>query len=446
MNDQPRKYLCMLIQDHGPFIFNESTFGGLLIDYFQGGFKKERNVLIKSINEDIPGNLHNKKDTLPYDILSSQLIQKLVQCGFTNDLSKWAVDSWAVAFGIIANDEITDLPCNQNVAPIVQNPLTPHPIKPIDEMDILGFTAIQFKLYMKDLFENAGYKVRLTPPSNNFVDFIISGNTGDIVVVTKKYSKSVSDTVIQRVVAARKYYGAKDAMVITTSSFTDSAINLANENDVSLWNISTLITIFKSEEIDEIFFNSVCENLYRFGNPENFKKHQITAFSIQVLEGMVEKITQDFFTKDALIISLMISNFSQERKNRLVYNLLKKFNVTSTLDEISHSYNEYFKTVKSGDKDAITISSSFSTKINYENMMVTLVITGTCPICGNPISATPIDKEVYDPKKTYNTIISCQHCSFQYTAENIISDSRKEKILKEASTYPKKPDDFDLFE
>jgi restriction system protein len=416
-----------------------------LIDYFQGDFKKERNILLVSISEGIPGNLINKKDVLPYDILSSQLVQKLVQFGFTDQLAKWAVNSWAVAFGIIAYDEIKDPVVSQNTISNVQNPQERPSITPIDEMDILGLTAIQFKLYLKELFEHAGYKVGLTPPSNNFVDFIISGNQGDIVVVTKKYSKSVSDEVIRRLLTAKEYYRAKSAIVIATSSFTNNAINLANNNDVLLWDMSILITISKSEEMEEIFFNSVCENLVRFGNPENFKKHQITAFSIQVLEGVVEKIAQDFLTKDALTISLMIANFSQDRKNKLVYKILKKYNVTSTLDEISHSYNEFFKNVDSGNKDAITIGS-FVTKINYENMIVTLDITGTCPICGNSISATPIDKEVYDPKKTYNMIISCQHCSFQYTAENIISDSTKEKIFEEAATYSKKPEDFDLFE
>jgi len=445
MTDRPQECLCTLLQNHGQLIFNDPTFGNLLIDYFQGDFQKERNILLVSISEGIPGNLINKKDVLPYDILSSQLVQKLVQFGFTDQLAKWAVNSWAVAFGIIAYDEIKDPVVNQNTTSSVQNPQERPSITPIDEMDILGLTAIQFKLYLKELFEHAGYKVGLTPPSNNFVDFIISGNQGDIVVVTKKYSKSVSDEVIRRILTAKEYYRAKSAIVIATSSFTNNAINLANDNDVLLWDMSILITISKSEEMEEIFFNSVCENLVRFGNPENFKKHQITAFSIQVLEGVVEKIAQDFLTKDALTISLMIANFSQERKNKLVYKVLKKYNVTSTLDEISHSYNEYFKNLKNDNKDAITISS-FSTKVNYENMIVTLDIAGTCPICGTPISATPIDKEVYDPKKTYNTIISCQHCSFQYTAENIISDSLKEKILEEASTYAKKPDDFDLFE
>lgn len=445
MTDQPCECLCTLIQDHGPLIFNDTTFGGLLTDYFQGGFKKEKNILLVSISEGIPRDLINKKDVLPYDLLYSQLVPKLVQFGFTESLAQWTVNSWALALGIISSNEIKDPVVNQNTISNVQNPQERHSITPIDEMDILGLTAIQFKLYLKELFEHAGYKVGLTPSSNNFVDFIISGNQGDIVVVTKKYSKSVSDVVIQRILTAKDYYRAKSAIVITTSSFTDSAINLANDNDVSLWGMSTLITIFKSEEIDEIFFNSVCTNLCRFGNPETFKKPQIIPFSIQVLEGVVEKIAQDFFTKDALTISLMISNFSQERKNKLVYNILKKFNFTSTLDEVSHSYIEYFENVKCGNKDVNAIGS-FSTNIHYENMILTLSMSGTCPICGNPISATPIDKEVYDPTKIYNTIISCQHCSFQYTAENIISDSQKEKILKEASTYSKKSDDIDLFE
>jgi len=74
------------------------------MDYFQGGFKKERNILLVSVDENIPNMLLANKNSLPYNILSSQQIQILIHCGFENDLAKWAVDSWGNAFGIIFHE------------------------------------------------------------------------------------------------------------------------------------------------------------------------------------------------------------------------------------------------------------------------------------------------------------------------------------------------------
>lgn len=97
MTDQPCECLCALIQDYGQEIINESSFQSLLLDYFQGGFQKERYIILVSISEGIPDALIERNETISYDILASQQIQKLIQLGFTGDLAEWVINSWATA-------------------------------------------------------------------------------------------------------------------------------------------------------------------------------------------------------------------------------------------------------------------------------------------------------------------------------------------------------------
>lgn len=57
----------------------------------------------------------------------------------------------------------------------------------------------------------------------------------------KCYPNSVvGNSAIQEVVAGMKYYNAESAYVITNSTFTSSAINLAKVNNVILWDRNKL--------------------------------------------------------------------------------------------------------------------------------------------------------------------------------------------------------------
>jgi len=107
MSDIPRQILCTLIREQGvQVIQNASKFQNLLIDYTKGEFKKERKCLNDSLAEGIPDTLLTKKDQLSYHQLSQQLSQKLIDnLGVTPELAKWTVDSWALALGVIQDQD-----------------------------------------------------------------------------------------------------------------------------------------------------------------------------------------------------------------------------------------------------------------------------------------------------------------------------------------------------
>ena len=98
---EPTEILCALIKKQGISVFNNSpTFNGLLKDYYKGEYKAEFTILTKSIEENIPQDLLSRKDKIPLSVLSGQLAQKLENCGFSHELSAWAVNAWIKALGL----------------------------------------------------------------------------------------------------------------------------------------------------------------------------------------------------------------------------------------------------------------------------------------------------------------------------------------------------------
>jgi hypothetical protein len=121
MNDEPRDILIKLISKHEISSFQDSNqFHNILNDYFKGHFKKESRMLTESFKENIPNDLIAKKDSLPYEIISPQLVQRLVNVGFASDLARWAVDSWALSLGVIKEDDLTS---KTGILFITSNPL-----------------------------------------------------------------------------------------------------------------------------------------------------------------------------------------------------------------------------------------------------------------------------------------------------------------------------------
>ena len=101
----------------------------------------------------------------------------------------------------------------------------------IDEM-----TGIEFEHFLCRLFNNDGYKATLTKASNDQgADLILEKSGERTVVQAKRYFGAVSNTAIQEVVAAKALYKCINAMVVTNSYFTKSAIVLAMHNKVTLY-------------------------------------------------------------------------------------------------------------------------------------------------------------------------------------------------------------------
>jgi HJR/Mrr/RecB family endonuclease/DNA-directed RNA polymerase subunit RPC12/RpoP len=102
--------------------------------------------------------------------------------------------------------------------------------------DFQSLSGYEFEEYLGEVFSILNYDVIQTKLSGDQgADLILIKGGEKIVVQAKKFSGSVSNQAIQQVVASIKYYDADKSMVVTTGTFTKSAMELALSNNVDLW-------------------------------------------------------------------------------------------------------------------------------------------------------------------------------------------------------------------
>ena len=95
------------------------------------------------------------------------------------------------------------------------------------------------------MFKDCGYGVEQTPYSCDFgADLVAAKEGAKTAVQVKRYAAANKVGVhdINQVIGATKYYDCHKSLVITTSGFTKSAVEMANKAGVELWNWERLRT------------------------------------------------------------------------------------------------------------------------------------------------------------------------------------------------------------
>lgn len=110
----------------------------------------------------------------------------------------------------------------------------------IDKMD-----GVQFEHYLMALFKKHGYRVKLTPSSNDFGADLLLKSKEEIVVQAKRYKNKVGIKAVQEIVSAKNYYQANQAWVVTNNFFTSQAVKLANASNVKLIDRKSLINMIQ---------------------------------------------------------------------------------------------------------------------------------------------------------------------------------------------------------
>lgn len=104
----------------------------------------------------------------------------------------------------------------------------------LTEIDLM--TGQEFEKVIADLFIFFGYDITLTPTTGDQgIDVLAQKGNTLIAIQAKRYNNSVGNHAVMETVAGAKYYKANKCMVITNNYFTPSAISLAKENNVELW-------------------------------------------------------------------------------------------------------------------------------------------------------------------------------------------------------------------
>lgn len=116
----------------------------------------------------------------------------------------------------------------------------------IQEIDLMN--GIQFEHYLKTLFLGLGYKSSVTKASYDFgADLILNGSKR-VVIQAKCYSakNKVGIDAVQQIFAAKTFYKADEAWVVTNRHCTPSAIQLASSCQVTLIDREKLIELILS--------------------------------------------------------------------------------------------------------------------------------------------------------------------------------------------------------
>lgn len=115
-----------------------------------------------------------------------------------------------------------------------------------DIHNIDNMTGAQFEEYLKAHFVKQGYRVNITPSSNDYgADLVMYKNGVTSIVQAKRHKDKVGIKAIQEIVGAMGYYNADKCLIVTNSYFTANAKKLADANNAELWDRKKLIGVFR---------------------------------------------------------------------------------------------------------------------------------------------------------------------------------------------------------
>lgn len=109
----------------------------------------------------------------------------------------------------------------------------------INDIDLMS--GHEFEGFIAELFREMGYQTQVTQASGDQgIDVLAQKDGIKIGIQAKCYSGTVGNSAVQEVVAGKNYYNCDRVMVITNNFFTNAAKELAQKNNVILWDRNTL--------------------------------------------------------------------------------------------------------------------------------------------------------------------------------------------------------------
>jgi len=101
--------------------------------------------------------------------------------------------------------------------------------------DLPEMTGVEFEVYLAGLLKAKGYDVAGTPASHDQgADLVATKDGRKLVVQAKRWAGPVGNKAVQETVAARLFYKADECWLVTNSTFTKSARELAGQCGVRL--------------------------------------------------------------------------------------------------------------------------------------------------------------------------------------------------------------------
>lgn len=103
------------------------------------------------------------------------------------------------------------------------------------EADVKDLTGVEFETHVAKLLRSAGYEVQGTPTTGDQgADLIAKKGGRKVIIQAKRYEGAVGNKAVQEVISAVRFYGGDEGWVVTNSTFTPSAVALAQKANVRL--------------------------------------------------------------------------------------------------------------------------------------------------------------------------------------------------------------------
>ncbi|MBI3888214.1 restriction endonuclease [Candidatus Nomurabacteria bacterium] len=145
-----------------------------------------------------------------------------------DDIKRWRKSSWAMP------EEYKKL--SENLVIKFKDYYRIRKSKPIESGNVTEMSGIDFENHLADLLKKNGFdSVTGTPKTGDQgADLIAKRNGKTIIIQAKRYAGTVGNKAVQEVIGAINFYNGDEGWVITNSSFTKSARELANKSGIKL--------------------------------------------------------------------------------------------------------------------------------------------------------------------------------------------------------------------
>ena len=111
-------------------------------------------------------------------------------------------------------------------------------VKEDSAIDIVVKNGLDYELYVEKYLQKLGYNVTRTPKTGDQgVDLIAEKDDDRKAIQCKYYSKPVGNKAVQEVIAGANFYQCTSAAVISNSSFTKAARQLAENSGIELFSL-----------------------------------------------------------------------------------------------------------------------------------------------------------------------------------------------------------------
>lgn len=172
--------------------------------------------------------------------------------------------------------------------------------------------GLEFEQYTKKLLQKLGYKnVEVTKASGDYgIDILAEKDFVTYAIQCKLYSTTLGNDCVQEAYSGKEYYGKNIAVVLTNSTFSPAAIQLAKKVNVLLWDRNILYKMLKQVDAEYI----ECDKYIKSSSYSNDKKYddplynEIVDFVIETQKASASLLQRRFkigYNRAAMLIDML---------------------------------------------------------------------------------------------------------------------------------------------